>query len=50
MNINYPLKIDGGLSNVLEKNGCDLNHELWSAKLLDENEDAIVQAHIEYLQ
>ncbi len=34
MNIKYPLLLDGGLSNEFEKQGCNLNHELWSAKFL----------------
>ncbi len=50
LNIPYPLLIDGGLSNVLEKQGCDLNHTLWSAKLLETNPEAIIKAHIEYLK
>lgn len=45
----HPLLIDGGLSNVLESYGCDLNHPLWTAKLLSENPDAIVQAHYDYI-
>jgi homocysteine S-methyltransferase len=49
MNIKYPLLIDGGLSNVLEKQGCDLNDKLWSAKLLKSNPEAIIQAHLAYL-
>lgn len=48
--LTFPLLIDGGLSNVLEANGCDLNHKLWSAKLLDENPESIIQAHYEYLE
>ncbi len=50
MNIKYPLVIDGGLSNVLEQQGCDLNHKLWSAKLLELNPEAIIQAHSTYLE
>lgn len=50
MNLNYPLLIDGGLSNVLEAMGHDLNHKLWSAKLLDEHPEAIIEAHIAYLK
>jgi len=46
----YPLLIDGGLSNVLEAQGHDLNHALWSAHLLDSNPEAIIQAHYAYLQ
>jgi homocysteine S-methyltransferase len=50
MHITYPLLLDGGLSNVLESQGHDLNHSLWSARLLDENPDAIIQAHMAYLK
>jgi len=50
MHIKYPLLIDGGLSNVLEKQGCDLNHQLWSARLLETNSEAIIQAHYTYLK
>lgn len=41
----YPFIIDGGLSNVLEEQGCDLNHKLWTANLLEKNPEAIIQAH-----
>lgn len=50
MTINYPLLIDGGLSNQLEKQGYDLNHKLWSAKLLDYVPEAIIHAHLAYLE
>lgn len=50
MNINYPLLLDGGLSNELERQGCDLNQELWSAKLLESNPEAIILAHLTYLE
>ena len=46
----YPLILDGGLSNVLEEQGCDLNHKLWTANLLEKNPDAIIQAHLDYLK
>ncbi len=46
----YPFIIDGGLSNVLEEQGCDLNHKLWTANLLEKNPDAIIQAHLDYLK
>jgi homocysteine S-methyltransferase len=49
MKIKYPLLIDGGLSNVLEANGCDLNQKLWSAKFIDHYEEEIIKAHCEYL-
>ena len=49
MKIHYPLLLDGGLSNELEAGGCDLNHKLWSAKLLESNPEAIIVAHLAYL-
>jgi len=42
--------LDGGLSNVLESRGCDLNHKLWTAELLISNPEVIVQAHLDYLK
>lgn len=48
-NLSYPLILDGGLSNVLESQGCDLNHKLWTAELLISNPEAIIQAHLDYL-
>lgn len=50
MQVTYPLLLDGGLSNELERQGCDLNHPLWSAKLLEADPEAIVQAHLSYLE
>ena len=50
MTINYPLLLDGGLSNELEKQGCDLNQKLWSARVLESNPEAIVRAHLAYLE
>lgn len=50
MTITYPLLIDGGLSNELERQGCDLNQQLWSAQLLESNPEAIIQAHLSYLE
>jgi len=50
MTITYPLLIDGGLSNVLEDQGHDLNHKLWTAKLLDQDPESVIQAHIAYLK
>lgn len=46
----YPFIIDGGLSNVLEEQGCDLNHKLWTANVLEKNPEAIIQAHLDYLK
>ena len=47
--IEYPFLIDGGLSNELERQGCDLNHKLWSAKMLTDNPEALIKAHLAYL-
>ncbi len=41
--------LDGGLATYLEDLGYDLNHRLWSARLLAEAPEAIVQAHKAYL-
>jgi homocysteine S-methyltransferase len=48
--IKYPLLLDGGLSNVLEEQGFDLNHKLWYAHLLETNPEAIIKAHYDYLK
>jgi homocysteine S-methyltransferase len=50
MIITYPMLLDGGLSNELERQGCDLNQKLWSAKLLESNPEAIILAHLAYLE
>jgi homocysteine S-methyltransferase len=50
MTIQFPLLIDGGLSNVLEQLGHNLNHKLWTAKLLEEDPESIIQAHHSYLE
>ncbi|MGB4771257.1 MAG: homocysteine S-methyltransferase [Chitinophagaceae bacterium] len=50
MLINYPLLLDGGLSNELERQGHDLNNALWSARFLESNPEAIVLAHLAYLE
>ena len=48
--LNYPLILDGGLSNELEAQGHDLSHQLWSAKLIATHPEVIIQAHLNYLQ
>ncbi|NME66637.1 homocysteine S-methyltransferase [Flammeovirga aprica] len=48
--INSPLILDGGLSNALEQEGADLNHHLWSAKLLIEQSEMIEKVHYNYLR
>ncbi len=50
MKNSYPLLLDGGLSNQLEHQGYDLNHPLWSARLLETDPAAIIEAHLAYLK
>src|SRR5690606_11296821 len=42
--------LDGGLSNQLESAGYDLSDDLWSARLLAERPEAIVEAHLAYFE
>lgn len=44
-----PVLIDGGLATQCESMGCDINHPLWSAKLLLENPRALVDASRAFL-
>lgn len=47
----YPLMIlDGALATELEQHGCDLDDPLWSARVLLENPDVIVQVHADYFR
>jgi len=41
--------IDGGLATALEARGCDLDDELWSARVLLEAPDEIRRVHLEFL-
>ena len=41
--------LDGGLATQLESRGHDLNHDLWSARLLIENPAEISAVHHDYL-
>ncbi len=41
--------LDGGLATELEKRGYDLNHKLWSARVLVDNPEAIRDVHRSYL-
>ncbi|MEU4209232.1 homocysteine S-methyltransferase [Streptomyces sp. NPDC026206] len=45
-----PLVLDGGLSNQLVEQGCDLSDELWSARLLADAPEQIEAAHTAYLR
>ncbi len=42
--------LDGGVATTLEERGCDLNDELWSAKVLLEDPEVIRQVSLEFLQ
>ncbi|MFE5485453.1 homocysteine S-methyltransferase [Streptomyces sp. NPDC056527] len=44
------LVLDGGLSNQLEAQGCDLRDELWSARLLVDGPEQIAAAHTAYVR
>jgi len=44
------LILDGGLATQLEDRGHDLNHPLWSARLVTANPDAIREVHRSYLE
>jgi homocysteine S-methyltransferase len=47
----YPaLVIDGALATELERRGCDLKDDLWSARILLEQPEAIKQVHFDYFQ
>ncbi|MEX2982327.1 homocysteine S-methyltransferase [Streptomyces sp. C36] len=45
-----PLVLDGGLSNQLAAQGCDLSDELWSARLLADAPEQIEAAHAAYVR
>ncbi len=42
--------LDGGLATALEARGCDLNDELWSARVLVEDPDLIREVHLDFLR
>jgi S-methylmethionine-dependent homocysteine/selenocysteine methylase len=42
--------LDGGLSNQLEAQGHDLSDGLWSARLLRDDPEAVVEAHLAYFR
>ncbi|MDJ0465347.1 homocysteine S-methyltransferase [Streptomyces sp. H27-C3] len=45
-----PVVLDGGLSNQLEAQGCDLSDALWSARLLADAPQQIAAAHASYVR
>ena len=42
--------VDGGLSTVLDAQGFDLRHPLWTGRLITESPEALVEAHLAYLR
>ena len=47
----YPVfVIDGALATELERRGCDLKDDLWSAKILLERPEMIKQVHLDYFK
>ncbi|HYO43312.1 MAG TPA: homocysteine S-methyltransferase [Candidatus Limnocylindrales bacterium] len=44
----HPIVLDGGLATQLEAQGSDLSDSLWSARLLVEEPEAIVAAHLAF--
>ena len=47
----YPLLvIDGALATELERRGCDLKDDLWSARILFEQPEIIKQVHLDYFR
>ena len=44
-----PVVIDGGLATQLEAQGCDIDNPLWSASVINDDPQAIVDAHRAYL-
>ena len=47
----YPaLVIDGALATELERRGCDLKDDLWSARVLLEQPEVIRQVHLDYFK
>jgi homocysteine S-methyltransferase len=44
------LVIDGALATELERRGCDLRDDLWSAKILLEQPEVVKQVHLDYFK
>lgn len=44
------LKLDGSMSTPLEALGADLNHPLWTAKVIKEQPELIEKVHYEYFK
>jgi homocysteine S-methyltransferase len=50
LNENSVLVIDGALATELERRGCDLKDDLWSARILLEQPEIIKQLHLDYFK
>ncbi|HSM70422.1 MAG TPA: homocysteine S-methyltransferase family protein, partial [Anaerolineales bacterium] len=50
LDVQPALVIDGALATELERRGYDLKDDLWSAKILLEQPDAIKQLHYDYFK
>ncbi|MGV8895722.1 MAG: homocysteine S-methyltransferase [Rhodoglobus sp.] len=42
--------LDGGLSTVLDAQGFDLRHPLWTGRLITESPESLTEAHLSYLK
>ena len=50
LNENAVLVIDGALATELERRGCDLKDDLWSARILLEQPEVIKGVHLDYFK
>ncbi len=50
LQLQSPLILDGGLATELERRGADLDHSLWSARLLADRPELIGEAHLAFLE
>ena len=50
LNENSVLVIDGALATELERRGCDLKDDLWSAKILLKQPEVIKRVHLDYFK
>ncbi|MCD8036118.1 MAG: homocysteine S-methyltransferase [Clostridiales bacterium] len=50
LNRNKLTILDGAMATELEARGCDINDELWSAKMLAEKPEMIEQVHYDYYE
>lgn len=48
LNAHDTLILDGALATELEARGHDLNHALWSAKILKDDPESILEVHLDY--